>query len=354
MTSFLLSLLVACNTQTTGSEKTINSPVPPVNAVPAGINDNTTVATWSGGTLTYAEGTLPAKGQLIQMEAEYMLNSHKAAKQGIEQTIYEKIFEEEMKKQGLSSQEELLKKEVEDKATPPSPQEIAEMYEQFKARLQGMTLEQATPLISQQLMQQKQGERFQEYLEELKLAYKVEITLPFPDVPRQEVSADDDPFVGEDKAPIEIIQFAEYQCMYCAKALPIVDQIMAAYPGKVKMVYRDFPLGFHDRALPAAVVANCAGEQGKYWEMHKKLMENQSALYEQNFTQYATDLGLDLDKWNECRKDPAQEAEVRKDMEDGAALGVTGTPAFFINGIMFSGALPFEEFKQVIDRELQN
>lgn len=354
MTNILLSLFLACNPQTTNSEKTLSTPIPPVNAVPAGINENATVATWSGGSLTYAEGTEPAKGQLIQMEAEYLLNSHKAAKQGIEQTIYEKIFEEEMKKQGFSSQEELLKKEVEDKAEAPSPVEIAEMYEQFKSRLQGMTLEQATPLISQQLMQQKQGERFQAYLEELKEAYKIEIKLPFPDLPRQKVSADDDPFLGTDGAPVEIIQFAEFQCMYCAKALPVVDQLLEAYPGKIKMVYRDFPLGFHDRAIPAAIAANCATEQGKYWEMHKKLMENQSALQETHFVQHATDLGLDLDKWNACRQNPASEAEVRKDMEDAAAVGVTGTPAFFVNGIMLSGALPFEEFKEVIDRELQN
>ena len=81
-------------------------------------------------------------------------------------------------------------------------------------------------------------------------------------------------------------------------------------------------------------------------------MENQSALQEENFVQHATALGLDLDKWNACRQNPAQEAEVRKDMEDAAALGVTGTPAFFINGIMLSGALPFEEFKEVIARKL--
>ena len=353
MTSILLSLLLACNPQPTSTD-TISSPIPPVNAVPAGINENATVATWSGGSLTYAEGTLPAKGQLVQMEAEYLLNSHKAAKQGIEQTIYEKIFEEEMKKQGLASQEELLKKEVEEKAEAPTPAEIATMYEQFKSRLQGMTLEQATPLISQQLIQQKQGERFQAYLEELKASYQINITLPFPDLPRQEVSADDDPFLGTDGAPIEIIQFAEFQCMYCAKALPVVDQLLEAYPGKIKMVYRDFPLGFHDRAIPAAIAANCANEQGKYWEMHKKLMENQSALQEEHFVQHATDLKLDLDKWNACRQNPAQEAEVQKDMEDAAALGVTGTPAFFVNGVMLSGALPFEEFKEIIDRELKN
>jgi protein-disulfide isomerase len=176
--------------------------------------------------------------------------------------------------------------------------------------------------------------------------------VPFPDLPRVEVSADDDPFLGTDGAPVTIIQFAEYQCPYCGKAGESVDKVLENYEGKVKMVFRDFPLSFHPRAVPAAVAANCAGEQGKYWEMHRLLMSNQRALEESDLTSHATSLGLDLAKWNTCRADPAQEAEVNADMEAGAAVGVSGTPAFFINGIMLSGALPYERFQEIIDREL--
>ena len=86
--------------------------------------------------------------------------------------------------------------------------------------------------------------------------------------------------------------------------------------------------------------------------MHKLLMSNQRALEEENLVAHANTLKLDLEKWNTCRKDPKQQAEVNKDMQDGAAAGVSGTPAFFINGIMLSGALPFEQFKTIIDREL--
>ena len=127
---------------------------------------------------------------------------------------------------------------------------------------------------------------------------------------------------------------------------------MKEYEGKVKMVFRDFPLSFHDRAIPAAVAANCAGEQGKYLEMHDEMMSNQRALSESDLKGYATKISLDIPKWETCLKDPKQEAEVKKDMDDGAVAGVSGTPAFFINGIMLSGALPFERFKEVIDKEL--
>jgi protein-disulfide isomerase len=351
MTTILISLLLACFDQQSSSTPVANAAAPTTTST--NDSDNSVVATWDGGSITYAEGTKLATGQLVQMKAEYLTNKYKTETNSIEQTIMEKLFEAEMKKQGLSSQEELLKKEVEDKAESPDPAEIAVMYKQFKDRLQGMNLEQATPLISQQLVQQKQGERFQVYIQELKKQYNVSVSLPYPEVPRVQVSADDDPFLGTDGAPIEIIQFAEFQCPYCGKAGEAIDQVMEEYKGKVKMVYRDFPLGFHDRAIPAAVAANCSGEQGKYWEMHKLLMNNQRALTENDLTGHATTLGLDMTKWNTCRKDPSQEAEVRKDMADGSEVGVTGTPAFFINGIMLSGALPFSEFKTIIDQELK-
>ena len=120
----------------------------------------------------------------------------------------------------------------------------------------------------------------------------------------------------------------------------------------VLKIYRDFPLGFHDRAIPAAVAANCAGEQDKYWEMHGVLMKNQTKLSDADLAGFAQGVGVDMDKWTACLSNPAQEAEVRKDMEDASAVGVTGTPAFFINGVLLSGAVPFDQFKSIIDKEL--
>jgi len=359
MPLFFFSVLFACSTEQTTETKSSatasnNILLSDAGAAPADIDASTVVATWDGGELTYVEGTKLVKGQIVQMKAEYMTSKYQTEKGSIEQTIMETILDAEVAKRGFSTKEELFKIEVEEKTAAPTPAEISTMYDQFRDRLQGMDLEQATPLIARQLVQQKQSERFQVYIEELKAAYNVQITLPYPEVPRMEVSADDDPFLGTDGAPIEIIQFAEFQCPYCGKAGEAIDQVLAAYPGKIKMVYRDFPLGFHDRAIPAAVAANCAGEQGKYWEMHKLLMSNQRALAEADLTGHATTLSLDMDQWNTCRQDPKQEAEVRKDMADGSAVGVTGTPAFFINGIMLSGALPFSEFKAIIDEELKN
>jgi protein-disulfide isomerase len=350
MFSFITGLLLACSSSNTTTE-TIDSPIPTVNATPTTAVPGT-VATWNGGELSYEDGTKLAKGQLIQLEAEYLTSTYQAAMQSIEQTILEQLLELEVKSGGFASQEELLKKEVEDNVVEPTEKEIAEMYEQFKSRLQGMDLTAATPLIREQLLRQKQGERFQVYLEELKTKHNVKITLPYPDLPRQKVSADDDPFLGTDGAPIEIIQFAEFQCPYCGKVGDTMEQLLAEYPGKLKIVYRDFPLGFHDRAIPAAVAANCAGEQDKYWEMHGVLMKNQTKLSDTDLAGFAQGVGVDMDKWTTCLSNPAQEAEVKKDMEDASAVGVTGTPAFFINGVLLSGAVPYDQFKSIIDKEL--
>lgn len=353
MFSLITALLLACSGNNTPSSATdtIDSPVPTVNASPS-VDVPGTVATWDGGELSYADGTKLAKGQLIQLEAEYLTSTYQTAMQSIEQTILEKLLEMEVTAGKHASQEALLKLEVEDKVTEPTQAEVEAMYEQFKDRLQGMDLTAATPLIKEQLMRQKQGERFQVYLEEIKAKYNVKITLPYPNLPRQKVSADDDPFLGTDGAPVEIIQFAEFQCPYCGKVGPTIDRLLEEYPGKLKIVYRDFPLGFHDRAIPAAIAANCAGEQDKYWDMHKVLMNNQTKLSDTDLAGFAQGIGVDMGKWTTCLKDPAQEAEVKKDMEDASAVGVTGTPAFFINGVLLSGAVPYDQFKEIIDKEL--
>ena len=143
--------------------------------------------------------------------------------------------------------------------------------------------------VAAEITRRKQTELFGAYIEGLKAGYNVKVELDFPDLPRIPVSVDDDPSIGPADAPITIVQFAEYQCPYCGKAGESVDQVMEKYGDKVRMVYRDFPLSFHPRAIPA-IAANCAGEQDKYWEMHKLLMSNQRALEESDLTAHATTL----------------------------------------------------------------
>jgi protein-disulfide isomerase len=175
---------------------------------------------------------------------------------------------------------------------------------------------------------------------------------PTPTVVIQNVSADDDPFWGPADAPVTIIEFGDFQCPYCGQfATQTLPQIKQAYESNIRFVFRDFPL--HENSEKAAEAADCANEQGKFWEYHDKLFSNQSALDVASLKSYASQLDLDSGAFNQCLDSNKYAQEVQKDEQDGGSYGVGGTPAFFINGELVSGALPFADFKAVIDAVLQ-
>ena len=154
--------------------------------------------------------------------------------------------------------------------------------------------------------------------------------------------------------PITVVEYSEYQCPFCEKVMPDVKRVLADYKGKIRWVVRDFPLSFHDRARPAAIAAKCAGEQGKYWNMHLTLFENQRALADADLKTYAEKIGLDKAKFEQCIGNPGPRNEIiERNIASGMKVGVSGTPAFFINGRRLSGAMPYSEFKRVIDEELK-
>lgn len=178
------------------------------------------------------------------------------------------------------------------------------------------------------------------------------------DAPRQvtryDVPVDDDPVLGPENAPITIIEFSDFQCPYCQRwHVQVWPKIQTAYGDKVRLVYRDFPLySIHPEAAPAAEAANCAHEQGKFWEFHDLLFSGGQALGRETYLAYAKRLSLNLDQFTTCLDERRYQAEVESDYAYAADLGINSTPTFFINGIALLGAQPFEVFKQVIDLEL--
>ncbi len=182
-----------------------------------------------------------------------------------------------------------------------------------------------------------------------------------PDTPnppsgvRNTISVDDDPVKGDANAPVTIVEFSDFQCPFCARWFTdTFPQLNEKYikTGKVKLVFRDFPLSFHENAQKAAEASECADEQGKFWEMHDKLFQNAGALGVTNLKQYAADLKLDTAKFNTCLDTGKFASEVQKDMADGSSYGVSGTPAFFINGVNLVGAQPFSAFDVEIQAAL--
>ncbi len=179
---------------------------------------------------------------------------------------------------------------------------------------------------------------------------------------QKEVSEDDDAFLGDKDAPIVMIEFSDFECPFCRSfwrdTLPLIKSEYID-TGKVKFIYRDFPLSFHPGAMPAAQAAECAEEQGKFWEMHDKIFSEQDKqgngtiqFTSEDLKKWAQGVGLNASKFNSCLDSQKYAEEVNKDFQEGQAAGVSGTPGFFINGQSVVGAQPFSVFKSLIDEKL--
>jgi len=178
-----------------------------------------------------------------------------------------------------------------------------------------------------------------------------------PSLPQQPigVSAASGAVIGNANAAVTIIEFSDFQCPFCEKFFTeTYPQLKKEYidTGKAKLVYRHFPLSIHENAESAALAAECSKEQNKFWEYHDKLFQNQQSLDIASLKKYATDLKLETKQFNDCLDNKKYQSIVQQDLQDGAAVGVSGTPTFFVNGIPMVGAQPFSSFKQVIDGEL--
>ncbi len=167
------------------------------------------------------------------------------------------------------------------------------------------------------------------------------------------VVTDADHIRGDKNAKITLVEYSDFECPYCSAFAPTTDQILAANKD-VRLVYRHFPLSFHPQATPAAEAAECAGEQGKFWEFHDALFANQDSLGEAFYKETATTLGLNVTKFEDCRSSDRMLAKVQKDAQEGGAAGVTGTPGSFLidedgNAQAIKGALPAASIQAMID-----
>jgi protein-disulfide isomerase len=172
--------------------------------------------------------------------------------------------------------------------------------------------------------------------------------------PKFDVQAGNAPAKGPKNAPITIVEWSDFQCPFCSRAQPTLHQIMKEYQGKVRLVWKNQPLSFHQNAMPAAEAAMAAYEQGndKFWAMHDRFFEKQNELSPVYYEQVAREIGLDVPKWKATVESRSSQAAILGDMTAGNAVGANGTPTFFINGRKLVGAMPFESFKAVIDAEL--
>jgi protein-disulfide isomerase len=316
----LLATVAGCQrTATTQAKSTDNDPAAPV-------------AKWDGGAITGAELDAAVYDQ---------------KKQALDQMLVRRLVEQKAKAENLTA-EALVKREIQDKLKKPSDDDLKKFYDEQAKRQPLPPFDQVKEQIIQYLERPQMAAAQQAFVEKLKKEMNVVVNLK---PPRVEVAAEG-PSRGAANAPVTIVEFSDYECPYCSRAEEVVNRVLKDYDGKVRLVYRDFPLPIHPQAQKASEAAHCAGDQGKYWEMHEKLFANQQALQPDALKGYAKDLKLDEPKFAKCLDSGEKAKEIETGKKAGEKLGVTGTPAFFINGLQLTGAQPYEEFKSLIDGEL--
>jgi protein-disulfide isomerase len=242
-----------------------------------------------------------------------------------------------------------LADEVDAKVVAPSDSEVETLYEQNKERI-GKPLAEAKPGLVDMMKQNRKIQAMNAFVASLKKDADVKIIL---EPIRVDIDTKGASFVGEKNAKVTLIEFSDYQCPYCKKVRPSIWKLMDEYKGQIKYVFMDFPLSFHKDAQKAAEAAHCAGDQDKYFEFNKKAFDSQPNIGIEDLKKVAGELGLNVKNFEKCLSSGKHAKEVEASQNVGMAAGVSGTPAYFINGIMLSGAMPYESFKQVIDTELK-
>jgi protein-disulfide isomerase len=266
----------------------------------------------------------------------------------IEEIVANRLLDAEAKARGID-RATLVEREIASKAPAPTESEVEAWYRANPARVNGATLDQVRTPIRTLLIEQRMDAARATFVESLKTKTTVTISL---EPPRVAVDDGGRPVRGPESAKVEMIEFSDFQCPFCQRANPTVEQVLKTYGDKIKFVYRHYPLPNHPNARPAAEAAACAETQGRFWEYHDRLFANPTRLADADLKAHAAALGLDTAAFDACFDNHQQKAGVDADIAAADAAGVTGTPAFFINGRMLDGAQPFDAFKRVIDEEL--
>jgi protein-disulfide isomerase len=272
-------------------------------------------------------------------------------RQKLDEYIGAMLLTQEAKKRGVSVAT-LLEQEVNSSVQPPSEEEIRGLYEKNKERI-AVEFEKVRDQIRRYLHEQKITERKMEYFKTLRINGKVTTYLKPPELVRVDLSLNGAPSKGSEKAEVTIVKFEDFQCPYCKAVQPNFEEVLKRYDGKVRLVHKDLPLDeLHPQARQAAEAARCADDEGKFWEYHDKLYASSPKAAPEDLKFYAKDLGLNQEVFDKCLASGKYKAAIQKDLNEAANLGLTGTPAFFINGRELSGAQPLEVFAQIIDEGL--
>jgi predicted DsbA family dithiol-disulfide isomerase len=313
------------------------------------------LATVDGVPITETQARMEGAAELDSLELQNLRakaitarNEHQILEEALEKIIEDKLLRADAEKRNISM-EELLAREIQQKISEPSADEIENFYTENQQRIT-RPKEEALPQISKLLKQQKENSLREALLGRLEEEHHV-VRLLEP--LRYDVNAAGRPSMGPSSAPVLLVLFSDFQCPYCRRFNATMKEVLKRYADSVQVVFRQFPLtNIHANAERAAEASLCAQAQGRFWDMHDLLFQNQNSLRDEDLKSQAGKLGLDAAAFNACLDSKRFSSTIDEDLRAAAAAGVEGTPALFVNGRFLYGSRPLEEISGIIDEEL--
>lgn len=281
---------------------------------------------------------------------ELQRNMYELKQRKVDEMLGNIVLEKEAARKKVNVQE-LLDKEVNKKIPKISDKEVDKFYDQQKDHLKGDKA-QYIDRIKNFLQNQKYNETLQRYLDKLKKQARAKVFLDKPSRPRMTLNLTPAPMTGKATAKVQLVEFSDFQCPFCSGLAKTLRQVSKKYGSSVNLIFKAFPLTFHKDSPLAHQASFCADDQGKFWQFHDKLFENQQKLDRASLEQHAQDLKLDMAKFKQCIDSGEKFAKVQKETMEGQEAGVRSTPTFFINGQMMVGNLPQEAIEEAINEEL--
>ena len=338
----LLAFAAGCRPGTEPGAPTATGQAAPTSAAAAAASGEL-AAELEGVPITTGELDAWIRDDLFRRSASSPSDLHDLRMAALDSILEERIVASVAQQRGVSP-EELVAQQVAELG-PVTDEEVQAFYAEHQQRMGEAELEEVQDRIRGFLAQSRETDAMEGIWEQANFVVHLE-------PPRVEVAAVG-PARGPEAAPITIVEFSDFQCPFCQRVIPTLDEVLEKYPDQVRVVYRNLPLRSHDRARPAAEAALCADEQGQFWPYHDKLFENTRQLEDDNLLAYAGELGLDAGKFKACYEENRFAQQVSDDVDAARAAGISGTPAFVVNGILISGAKPPAEFYRIIDAELE-
>ncbi len=303
------------------------------------------LATIDGDPVTLDDFEDGVRAQLASFEAQYLRQRQTLIYQTVQQTVFDRLVEKEAARRGMDKDK--LLEEI-NSNVQVTEADVKAWYDENRNRVAGRSYDS----VSLQIREYLAGPQTQEAREEFVKRFEGDVSY-FVGPYRANIETEGSPATGPEDAPVTLVEFSDFECPYCGQFVSTLDQVKSEYGDRVRIVFRQFPLSIHPSAPKAAEASLCANDQGKFWEMHDLMFQNQRLLHVPALKEKAGQLGLDQSAFDECLDSGKYEEQVKEDTRAGTIAGVTGTPALFVNGIAApGGAQPFETVAEFIEQEL--